>query len=283
MDLTEIQDSHEMENTVDHAWLFDVDGVITHPEQKKVTEPEIFNEIIKRLTSGEPVALVTGRSLTWMTERVIDPLVAKIDDKSLLRNFFGLGEKGGVWVTFDSDGNRQETIDENVSVPQFLQEEVREMIENRFSDTMCFDDSKKTMISTEMRDDITVNQFQEPQRKLTKELQNLLQKHELFDSFNVDPTRIATDIENKHVGKALGSQKVLEWLRVHNIRPESFIAFGDSKSDVPMAQFLHDQGLSVTLVFVGGSQLLEGQNFQFPVIFTQGLCEKGTLEYLSSH
>lgn len=269
--------------TVDRAWLFDVDGVITHPEQKKVTEPEIFKQIIKRLMSGEPVALVTGRSLTWMAQRVIDPLIAKVEDKSLLRNFFGVGEKGGVWVTFDSDGNKQETIDQNVSVPQFLQDEIREIVESRYADTMFFDNSKKTMISTEMRDDITVNQFQEPQRQLTKELQNLLQKHDLADSFNVDPTRIATDVENKHVGKALGSQKVLEWLKDIRIKPKNFVAFGDSKSDVPMAQHVHDQGFSVTLVFVGGSHLLEGQDHQFPVIFTQGLCEKGTLEYLRSH
>lgn len=25
------------------AWLFDVDGVITHPEEKRITEPQILD------------------------------------------------------------------------------------------------------------------------------------------------------------------------------------------------------------------------------------------------
>lgn len=92
--LPEMPKSVESKTIVNHAWLFDIDGVITHPEQKRVTEPRIIDEIIKRLQAGEPVALVTGRSLSWMIDRVVSPLEQKVNDKSLLTNFFGLGEKG---------------------------------------------------------------------------------------------------------------------------------------------------------------------------------------------
>lgn len=39
--------------------------MITNPEQKRVTEPRILEEIIKRLKTAEPVALVTGRSIDF--------------------------------------------------------------------------------------------------------------------------------------------------------------------------------------------------------------------------
>lgn len=45
------------------AWLFDVDGTVTHPEIKQVNRQEIIDFIAERLKIEEPVALVTGRSL----------------------------------------------------------------------------------------------------------------------------------------------------------------------------------------------------------------------------
>lgn len=33
----------EQEHFVDTAWIFDVDGVITNPREKRVTEPEILD------------------------------------------------------------------------------------------------------------------------------------------------------------------------------------------------------------------------------------------------
>lgn len=84
-----------MPSSPTNAWLFDVDGVITHPEQKRVTEPQIITEIIKRLQAGEPVALVTGRSVDFMRDKVITPLKGELQDLSLLQNFLAVGEKEG--------------------------------------------------------------------------------------------------------------------------------------------------------------------------------------------
>lgn len=280
MNSREMSGAPEHNRAVEHAWLFDVDGVITHPEQKKVTEPDILDQIIKRLEAGEPVALVTGRSLEWMVERVVEPLEQKITDKSVLGNFFAVGEKGGAWLSYSADFERVEAIDQSISVPDFLQAEIRGVIRDQFSQSMFFDDTKRTMISTEMKDNVTVSEYEPEQLKLEKILRELLEKYQLSDRFKVDPTRIATDVENKHVGKALGSGKVLEWLESRKIKPQNFITFGDSKSDVPMAEHIHNQGFPVTLVFVGGRKLLEGRTFAFPVVFTANECEKGTLEYL---
>ena len=270
---------------VAHAWLFDVDGVITHPEQKKVTEPQIFDEIIKRLQSGEPVAFVTGRSLSWMIDRVVNPLKERVEDKSPLQNFFGVGEKGAAWLSYDANGQRVETVDESISTPAYLQDEVRKLIEEQFSDSIFFDDSKRTMISTEMIDGVRLEDYHARQKVFDQKLEELIKQRGLQDRLEVDSTTIATDIQNREVGKDFAARKVLAWLKEKSIKPAQFIAMGDSKSDVPMAQEIHNQGLAVIFVFVGKEadrKHIKSQNLPFPVTFTQNNYEKGTLEYLTS-
>ncbi len=267
-----------------HAWLFDVDGVITNPEQKRITEPKILDEIIKRLQIGEPVALVTGRSIDFMKDRVIDPLKDKIADPNLLRNFLAMGEKGGVWITYEN-GEPQEHIDHDISVPQDLQDEVRKLIENEFSDLMFYDETKKTMISTEMKDGTNLEDYHMRQQVLDQKLEELVASHGLSDQLGVDPTTIATDIQNKHVGKDFAAKRVLAWLKEKDIKPQNFVTMGDSRSDLPMAQEVHDQGLPVTFVFVGkdtDQEYMRGLNLPFPVTFTQNKYENGAAEYLSA-
>lgn len=144
---------------VNHAWLLDVDDVIIHPEQKKVTEPQLFDEIIKRLKADEPAALVTGRSLNWLLERVLVPLEEKVGDRMIFQNFFAVGEKGGAWISYQAQGQREEFIDSSISISPVLQEETRKIIEEQFSETMFIDESKRTMISTEMRNGLAVSAY----------------------------------------------------------------------------------------------------------------------------
>lgn len=275
----------EKEKQVDHAWLFDVDGVITNPERKRITEPRILDEIVKRLQNGEPVALVTGRSIDFMRDRVIDPLRDKIADPNLFNNFLAMGEKGGVWITYEN-GQEQEHIDSDISIPQDLQNEVRKLIRNQFSDLMFYDESKKTMISTEMKDGTNLGDYHARQQILDQKLEELVKHHGLTEQLEVDPTTIATDIQNKHVGKDFAARRVLDWLKERGIKPQNFITMGDSKSDVPMAQEVHDQGFTVTFVFVGKDadrEYIKSLNLPFTITFTQGEYENGTAEYLSTN
>lgn len=273
----------EVIREVEHAWLFDVDGVITNPEQKRVTEPKILDEIAKRLEKGEPVALVTGRSIDFMKDRVISPLKKKIADPNLLQNFLAMGEKGGVWITYEN-GQPQEHIDDHISVPQDLKDQVRGLIEEEFSDLMFYDETKKTMISTEMKDNTSVENYHKRQTELNRKLEELVVSHGLQSKLEVDPTTIATDIQDKNVGKDFAARRVLDWLKQRNIKPQNFITVGDSRSDLPMAQEIHSQGLAVTFVFVGKEvdrDYIREQSLPFPVSFPQNTYEKGTLEFLS--
>lgn len=268
---------------VPYVLVFDVDGVLTDPKGKKNTRPEIFSQIISQLKKGEPVALNTGRSISWMQQRVISPLLAEVEDKTILRNFLAVGEKGGAWITYSQEGLPQEFTDGTICIPHDLQNKVRVLIQSQFPGLMFYDESKLTMISTEMLDGANLEEYHSEQQILTKKLKELIKQHDLGNQLEVDPTTIATDIQNKHVGKDFAARRILEWVNSLRISPNLFITLGDSKSDVPMAREIYDQGHSVSFVFVGkeeDAKYIKRLELPFTVEFTNQQYENGTLEYL---
>src|SRR5690242_12367840 len=120
------------------AWLFDVDGVLTDPELKRVTRPALYDELIARLRQGEPVGLNTGRSLAFI-DGVLGPLEERLADKRLLRSLVAIGEKGGAQITYDEDGMRTLHVDPRIAIPQALHDEVRALAqEPTFASCMFF-------------------------------------------------------------------------------------------------------------------------------------------------
>ena len=277
-----INENKPIERIIPYVLIFDVDGVLTHPSEKKVTELGIFNQFIKRLEAGEPVILNTGRAVDFMLKRILEPLEQLVEDKKLLKNLFAVGEKGAVSVQYNDMGERTEYVDQSISVPEELQIEARQLVDKKFSDIAFYDTTKKTMISIEMLDGLSVDEFRKKQGDLNIKLAELLTRHGLTTEYKVDPSRISTDVENNHVGKGLGVQKALKWLAEQKIKPEQFITFGDSPSDIAMADELYQRGLSVEFVFVGEKNLLAGKKLEFPVTYTAKQCESGTMEYLEN-
>lgn len=268
--------------TVKTAWVFDVDGVITNPQEKKITQPEILDEIIKRLEREEFVALNTGRSIEWVRDRVLNPLIEKVKDKKILENLLVVGEKGGTWAEFNNQGNLIENKDDDISVPDILKNEIKDLIDNKYSDSMFYDESKLTMISTEMKDGHSLEDYKEKQKMFSTELQTLLTDKNLGNKFKVDPTTIATDIENKFVGKHFAVRRIIEWIKRKGINPQKYVTFGDSfRSDIPMAQEINSQQLPVEFVYVGEKNI-DISKYSFPIKITQNKFEKGTLEFLKS-
>lgn len=260
--------------------IFDVDGVITNPQTKRITEPEILDEIIKRLEKEEPIALNTGRSVQWVKERVLNPLIKKIKDKIILQNLLTVGEKGGTWAEFDDQGNLAKNIDNNISVPNDLKNEIRNLIHAKYSDSMFYDESKLTMITSEMKDGYPLNDYRKKQIALSVEIKTLLANKGLTNKFKVDPTTIATDIENKFVGKHFAIKRIIDWVKKKGINPQKYITFGDSfESDIPMAKELHSQGLRVEFAYVGEEDI-DTSKYTFPIKISQDKYGKGTLEIL---
>jgi hydroxymethylpyrimidine pyrophosphatase-like HAD family hydrolase len=262
--------------------IFDVDGVITNPQKKRITEFEILDEIIRSLERGIPVALNTGRSVSWMTEKVINLLNEKVGDKTILKNFLAVGEKGGTWAEFDGQGKLIINKDKNISVPDNLKDAVRDLIRDKFSESMFYDESKLTMISTEMKDGHSLEDYKEQQKILVSEFELLLSKNNLGEKFKIDPTTIAVDVENTFVGKHFAVRRIINWIKNKGIKPQRYITFGDSfRSDIPMAEELYLQNLPVEFVYVGKEDI-DTAKLPFPIKITQNKYGKGTLEFLKS-
>ncbi len=261
-------------------FIFDVDGVLTNPAKKRITKPQIIDFIKGRLRTGNLIALNTGRSLSWTANRIINRFFEKTDDKKILKNFFVIGEKGGTWLTFDKNGNMKQFKDESISVPKFLQNQVRALITAKYSNLMFFDDSKLTMISIEMAEGVSIDQYNKAQGKLEQELKNLLSETNLDQTLKIELSIIAIDIENRYVGKDFAVKRMLLCLKEKGLSPKKYVAFGDSVSDISMAEELHKANLSFEFVFVGDRKLIAGKRLPFPTTLTDKLFDEGTAEYL---
>ncbi len=275
--------------------LLDVDGVVTDPKEKSVLEPEMFQHIENHLIRGNPVALNTGRSNEWMIKRVIKPLAEKVKDKSVLKNFFAVGEKGLTWTSFNQNGQLMEGVfnrddkpvegydlsvfldAETVGHFKILEKESRELV-NKYSHSTFFDESKKAMISTEMHDGYEDHaRYTREQVQFTQELNDLIKKTGLEGKFKVDPTTIATDIQLPHAGKHLGAKRILDWLASKKLTPQHFVAIGDSSSDLEMADELHERGKSVDFFYVNPEKPLNVRK-PFNLETSTAAYSKGTLE-----
>ena len=272
--------SHEIVKTVPAAFLFDVDGVITNPVEKKVTEPELFDELANLLSNGVPVALVTGRALPWVVERVVTPLTNLIEDKSILDRFFVSGEFGASQIRW-KNGEAYRLVDTTITLPEGLADELKEATKP-YKTTQHIDPDKETMVSIEMNDGLAVNEFKPEQLKLARELEGLLERYSPEGKFEIHIDRIATNIKNKSTNKRYAARQVNAWLSELKLLPHQYFAFGDSSSDREMADELHAEGKSITFVFVGNEEELGARGEGYETVITQKHCDEGTLEFLKS-
>ena len=259
--------------------IMDVDGVISSLKEKKA-KPEVLQHIARELKNGKPVALNTGRSLDWVLEKTLPPLINDSKIKKHLTNLIVVGEKGGTWMTFDKNGQPEVHVDETISIPQNLQRDIKDLVESKYARSMFYDSPKKTMISTEMRDGYDMKDYEEDQKLLAPEVDELIKKYGLENILVVEPNPIAYDIQNKEVGKHLGVKRILDWLKDKKLNVSRFITIGDSPSDIKMAQELYKNNFSIIHVYVGEKKM-EGKN-PFKVVATSDKLEKGTLEFLQS-
>ena len=261
-----------------NAWLFDVDGVITNPLEKAVTEPEIIPEIIKRLRANEPVSLVSGRALPWLLRTVVAKIEEQVQDRKLLDNLFVSAEFGGIAIYYQN-GEQIKEVDEDVSLPHELIARASDIVINNYSNVAFVDPEKVTHFTAEMVKGVPMEDFKAGQAEFSAKFRDLVEEFGVDDDTEVHNDRIATNIKNRKLNKHLAVQKVLEWLNRNGSSPQIFHVFGDSHSDLEMGRELHDQGKNLRFIFVG-EEYPGDQPFE---VIHQGNVDKGTLEYLQGH
>jgi hydroxymethylpyrimidine pyrophosphatase-like HAD family hydrolase len=271
----------ETRRVVPEAWLFDVDGPLTDPKEHKVTEPELLDIVARKLEAGEPVGLNTGREVEWVMERFVGALTERLNEPAALKNMIIIGEMGGTWAVFDADGQPHFNQSQQLSIPEALNDAIKQLVEQEYGDAMTFADERRTMASVIMREGYDLKDFDRLRLELGVKLHELVEESGQADRLHIGQTTIATDIQVKHAGKDLGADRFLEWLSVRGIRPEHVTTFGDSASDIEMAEELNRRGRDTTFVFVGENPVAPTHPGAYPVIHEPGF-SSATLKVLKS-
>jgi hypothetical protein len=131
--------------------LLDVDGPIASPVTRTIASPSIITDLITLAGANVPIAFVTGRSVTFIEDQVVDPLRAAGLPGTM--RMYGVCEKGAVWFPITADGIGVVVVDDSVALPAAAIDAVRRLVIDRFADTMFFDETKQAMVSVEQRTD----------------------------------------------------------------------------------------------------------------------------------
>jgi hypothetical protein len=247
--------------------LLDVDGPIASPGTRTIAIPRILSHLVALTAAGVPIVFITGRSDVFVRDVVIAPLLdAGLSDA--LRQpgaiMFGIFEKGAAWAEIGPDGMGDVTVDESHRVPQEAHDALRVLVQDRFTNEMFWDDTKRAMVSVEQRVDtpneeysVAQDQFNDAAFEIMSDLGVGVSYRERsapdasgLVPFRVEPTIISTDIEAKALDKDAAAERALDYVASRVPLPALWRSVGDSRSDYLMADHVHSRGIDVAHVDV---------------------------------
>jgi hypothetical protein len=267
--------------SVDKAFVFDLDGVITNLIKEKITQPEILNYLAKFLINNELIIFNTGRSIDWVNQEILIPLKNKAPIKKLIQNFFMVTEMGGLWYAFNQNGTLSEHIDKSLRMPIELDKQAGELIKNKYSKYMIREE-KRTMVTSKILTGTKIEIYQKNQKELVKDLKKIIKKLNLTNDVTVGTSSIGTDIQSRLAGKGRAAKIILTWIKQNYFNPSKYFTFGDNfNSDIAMAKEIYSQGHQVEFVYVG-KEKIDTSKYTFPTIITKEKYDKGTLEFLET-
>lgn len=262
----------EIKKQVQTAFIFDVDGVITDPKEKRITNHKIVDLIIKLINKGNFVAFNSGRDTNWVKNSVLNSISVGLKNKSLLKDVIAIGEKGTSIMRFD--GGWIEEIDKKYSLPNELKKELKDFVLTTKS--MFYDENKHNMATLEMKDGYDIDSFVKERDSILPKVKQIVGE---FNDIIAEPTSIDIDIQHKDSGKHLGAKHILAFIDSKSLNPISFITIGDSESDLEMADELYTQGKNVEFWYVNPSKPI-GVEKPYPIRVSEKEFTEGTLELL---
>ncbi len=268
---------------VPKAWMLDVDGVLINLLSKRVEE-HLIEILASRLQQGEPISFNSGRSPLFILEQILSLLEPWIADRTLLSRVMVVGEKGGGWANYTSDGTLHVAFDTALSVPARLKKAMHTLAEDpAFSEVMEIEGGKRTMMSIIKRRDVPLSTFQQVQAGFVYLARQHLAELGFNRAWKIDAVSDATEIEHISAGKGKGAHRIMQWLQYDlGIWPEHTTIIEDSPSGIAMAEVLYRHMMPVSFVFTGTSAL-PARSYAFPVIRTDRKYEQGTIEYFAQY
>lgn len=243
------------------ALLLDVDGPIASPVTRNV-KPEIIADLVALASAGIPVVFNTGRSDAFISEQVMEPMIAAgMPEHTVIH---AICEKGAVWFSYTSEGPGPIHVDSELAVPKAYGDDIRRLVAEDYAAHMFFDETKRAMVSVEQHVEVSSADYLAEQKLFDADALDIMGKHGLSaaildhhlpesdDSvdYRLDPTIISTDIESVRLGKDLGASRAVELLAAQSIAPQAWRTVGDSRTDYAMADWLHHNGHDVKHVDV---------------------------------
>lgn len=247
--------------------LLDVDGPIASPVTRSIAIPSIATDLAALANAGVPIAFNTGRSDGFLREQVVPPLL----DVGLSRDarLWGVCEKGAVWMTIGADGTGEVTVDDALTVPDVVARDIEILVTRDYADLVFYDRTKRSMVSLEQNTSVSNEQYRARQGEIDEQIAAIMTRHglgfERLDAktpdavgnieYRIDPTIISTDVESARVGKDLGADRVIGFLRDADAAvPRRWRTMGDSRTDYAMAEWLYERGYDVAHVDVRPSE-----------------------------
>ncbi len=222
--------------------LLDVDGPIASPVTRTVAIDSIAHDLVALANAGNPVIFNTGRSDAFIRDVVLDVMVAAGLEPGA--PVHAICEKGATWFSIVDGVAGATQVDPELQVPADLGAFVRDLVEQRFSDTMFWDDTKLTMISVEQRVEVPSETYHRAQAEFNAIVAERMREQGLDSRLRLDPSIISTDVEDARVGKDMGARRAIELLQSFGV-PKVWRTAGDSRSDYAMADWLHEAGYEV--------------------------------------
>ncbi|MFC4243754.1 hypothetical protein ACFOYW_10240 [Gryllotalpicola reticulitermitis] len=251
----------------DLGLLLDVDGPIASPVTRSINIPSIADDLVALVGAGVPIAFITGRSDRFIDAQVVEPLLARGLADALRQpgaRMFGVFEKGGTWAAITPDGLAELEIDASVAPSAALVGDIRDLVVDRFSDSMFFDETKRAMISVEQGRQVEASVYTAAQSRFDSAAFDVLTAHGVGAAhrdriapdangavtFRIDSTIISSDIESVVLDKDRGARRALDHFAATGELPRRWRSVGDSRGDYKMSDFLHSAGFDTAHVDV---------------------------------
>jgi len=242
--------------------LLDVDGPVASPLTRTVS-PAVIGHLVALASAAWPVVFNTGRSDEFIRTQVMEPMIAAGLPVDV--TLHAICEKGGAWFSFTGSGPGTVSVDEELALPASYASAVRDLVAEKYTGHMFFDETKRSMVSVEQNVDVDNADYLAEQKQFDADALELMSRfdmgvcrldHHAPDSddsidYRIDPTIISTDIEALGVGKDLGARRALALLQDAGTPvPRIRRTVGDSRTDYAMADELHALGYDVAHVDV---------------------------------
>lgn len=264
------------------TYLFDVDGVLTNPENREEINQTVFLNLVKLLEHGIPLSFITGRGMTWLREKFIIKIEKCIEDhpsldKRILDLLYVSGEFGGVTLEH-TNGIRQEFLKKEFELPEKLQVAIIKEI-NNFKKYVFIEEGKQTILTIRTNFNLRESEAQRYKNEIITCVNSLLIH---YPDIEAQADLLSVNIRCKNANKKYATDQCVLWLERKGYTPDTYYVFGDSPTDLEMGEELKNKQLPFKFIFVGKKRKLEGVSYTFPVTVTTKHYDDGLLEYLSA-